>query len=72
MFHQKIDEKLGKFEPREDEGIFLVYSSRSEWYKCYNKRLRIFFEYIDVVIDEACINLKQVTSAKEDDNNEDG
>jgi len=33
------DEKLGKFEPREDGGILLGYSSRSKGYKCYNKDL---------------------------------
>jgi len=37
-FIKNNDEKLGKFEPRE-EGIFLGYSSRSKAYKCYNKRL---------------------------------
>ena len=47
------DEKLGKFEPRADERIFLVYSSRSRAYKCYNKRLRKIVECIDVVIDES-------------------
>ena len=57
-FIKNIDEKLGKFEPRADEGIFLGYSSRSNGYKCYNKRLRKFVECIDVVIDEACRNLK--------------
>ena len=39
-FIKNNDEKLGKFEPRADEGIFLGYSSRSRAYKCYNKRLR--------------------------------
>jgi hypothetical protein len=47
------DEKLGKFELRADEGIFLDYSSRSKAYKCYNKRLRKIVECIDVVINES-------------------
>ena len=38
-FIKNNDEKLGKFEPRADDGIFLGYFSRSKVYKCYNKRL---------------------------------
>ena len=38
-FIKNNDEKIGKFEPRADEGIFFGYSSRSKAYKCYNKRL---------------------------------
>ena len=53
-FIKNTDEKIGKFEPRVDERIFLGYSSGSKGYKCYNKRLRKFVECIDVVIDEAC------------------
>ena len=36
---KRTDEKLGKFEPRADEGTLLGYSSISKGYKCYNKRL---------------------------------
>jgi len=56
----RTDEKLGKFEPRADEGILLGYSSRSKGYKCYNKRLGKIIESIDVVVDEAGKNPKQV------------
>jgi hypothetical protein len=47
------DDKLGKFDSRVDEGIFLGYSTRSKAYKCYNKRLHKVVECIDVRIDEA-------------------
>jgi len=57
---KRTDEKLGKFEPRADEGILLGYSSRSKGYKCYNKRLGKFFGSIDIVVDEAGENPKQV------------
>ena len=52
-FIKNNDEKIGKFEPKEDEGILLGYSSRSRAYKCYNKRLRKIVECIDVVVDES-------------------
>jgi hypothetical protein len=55
---------VGKFEPRADEGILLGYSSRSKGYKCYNKRLGKIVESIDVVVDEACKNPKQIKSTK--------
>lgn len=68
----KTDEKLGKFEAKEAEGIILGYSSRSKGYKCYNKRLRKIVESIDVVIDEAYRNLEQIKSTEEYNNEEDG
>ena len=49
---KNIDEHLGKFEPRADEGIFLGYSPHSKSYKCYNKRLGRIVDNIDVVVDE--------------------
>ena len=59
FFIKNNDEKLGKFEPRADEGILLGYSSRSRAYKCYNKRLWKIVECIDVVIDESPIARKE-------------
>lgn len=50
-FINKIDDKVGKFESRVDEGILLGYSSRIKGYKCYNKRLQNIVESIDVVFD---------------------
>jgi len=46
------DEKLGKLEPRADEGILLGYSHHSKSYKCYNKILGRIVDSIDVVVDE--------------------
>ena len=57
---KRTDENLGKFEPRADEGILLGYSSRSKGYKCYNIRPGKIVESIDVVVDEAGKNPKQV------------
>ena len=55
---KRTDEKLGNFKPNSDEGILLGYSSRSKGYKCYNKILGKIVEIINIVVDEACKNLK--------------
>jgi hypothetical protein len=49
---KRDDEDIGKFDSREDEGIFLGYSSRSKAYRCYNKRLQKIVESVNVRIDE--------------------
>ena len=66
-FIKDNDKKIGKFEPRADEGIILGYSSRSKAYKCYNKRLQNIVECIDVVIDESLTALKREITTNEDD-----
>eukprot|EP00253_Pinus_taeda_P012436 PITA_12436 len=48
----KTNVQLGKLEPRADEGILFSYSPYSKAYKCYNKRLGIIIDNIDVVVDE--------------------
>eukprot|EP00253_Pinus_taeda_P016343 PITA_16343 len=48
----KTNVRLGKLEPRADEGILLGYSPHTKAYKCYNKRLGRIVESIDVVVDE--------------------
>ena len=45
-------EQLGKFDSKEDEGIFLGYAINSHDYRVYNKRLMIIEEYVYVVFDE--------------------
>lgn len=46
------DEKLGKFDPRVDEGIFLGYSIKIKGCMCYNKILHNIFDCIYVNVDE--------------------
>ena len=55
------DENLGKFDAREDEGIFLGYASKSKGYRCYNKTLRTIVESIDVKFDEELPNKTRST-----------
>ena len=56
------DENLGKFDAREDEGIFLGYASKSKGYRCYNKKLHKIMESIDVRFDEDLPNKTRSTS----------
>ena len=49
---KKLDEKLGKFDARSDEGIFLGYASTKKAYKCYNLRLHKIVESADVIVDD--------------------
>jgi transposase InsO family protein len=46
------DENLGKYDDRDDEGIFLGYSTNSKGYRCYNKRLHKMVDCIDIKVDE--------------------
>eukprot|EP00253_Pinus_taeda_P030036 PITA_30036 len=48
----KTNVRLGKLEPRADEGILLGYSHHNKAYKCYNKRIGRIVDSIDVVVDE--------------------
>jgi hypothetical protein len=49
---KKNDENLGKHDDRDDEGIFLGYSTNSKGYICYNKRLHELIDCIDIKFDE--------------------
>jgi hypothetical protein len=46
------DENLGKYDDRDDEGIFLGYATNNKGYRCYNKRLHKMVDCIDVKINE--------------------
>jgi hypothetical protein len=46
------DEKLGKYDDMDDEGIFLGYATNNKGYRCYNKRLHKMVDFIDVKVDE--------------------
>ena len=45
-------DKLGMFDPKADDSIFLVYSSNSKAYRVFNKRTLTVEEYIHVAFDE--------------------
>lgn len=45
-------EKVRKFEPKSDEGIFLGYSPNSRAYRVYNKRIKTVQESINVIVDD--------------------
>ena len=52
-FILKDRENVGKFDSRNDEGIFLGYSSTSKAYRIYNKRTMKVMETVNVVSDES-------------------
>jgi len=41
-----------KMDPKNDEGIFLGYSTNSRAYKVYNNRTQVVMEFINVVTDD--------------------
>ena len=66
---KKLDEKLGKFDARSDEGIFLGYASTKKAYRCYNLRLHKVVESVDVIVDD--LKTKKVKHQKITLDNED-
>ena len=65
---KREDKKIGKFDSRVDEGIFVGYSSKRKAYKCYNLRLDKVIESINVRIDEGRLTSSREYS--EESNNE--
>lgn len=53
---RRDDKKLGKFDARSNEGIFLVYNTKIKAYRCYKKSLRRIFESASVKVDEELRN----------------
>ena len=49
---KKLDDNLGKFDARSDEGMFLGYDPNKKAYKCFNFRLHKVVESADVKVDE--------------------
>ena len=64
-FIKNSDDKIGSFDSRCDEGIFLGYSSQSKAYKCFNKSLNILVETIHVKVDEVEQDKKEMRDKKE-------
>ena len=52
-FILKDRENVSKFDSRNDEGIFLGYSSTSKAYRVYNKRTNKVMKTVNVVINKA-------------------
>ena len=48
----KRDDDIGKFDPRNDESIFLGYSLKRKAYRCFNYRTKTIVECANVRIDE--------------------
>jgi len=63
--HNNGKDVLGKFDPRNDEAIFLGYSSHSKAYNVLNKRTLCVEESVDVLFDET--NSLVEINAQDDD-----
>jgi len=50
--HNNGKDALGKFDPRNDEAIFLGYSSHNKAYKVFNKQTLCVEESVHVLFDE--------------------
>ena len=61
-FIKNNDDKLGKYDARADEGIFLGYASKSKGYRCYNKIMHKIVESIDVRFDEELLDRTRSTN----------
>jgi hypothetical protein len=57
------DENLGKYDDRDDEGIFLGYATNNKEYICYNKRIYKLVDCIDIKVDEE-ISVRDVISVE--------
>jgi hypothetical protein len=57
------DENIGKYDDRDDEGIFLGYATNSKGYKYYNKRLHKLVDCIDIKVDEEIL-VRNVSSVE--------
>jgi hypothetical protein len=69
---KRIDENLGKFDDRYDEGIFLGYVSTKKSYRCYNIRLHKIVESDYVKVDDLkTMNIKHQETIL-DNEDEDG
>ena len=66
---KKLNEKLGKFDTRSGEGIFLGYASTKKAYRCYNLRLHNIVESADVTVGD--LKTKKVKHQKITLDNED-
>ena len=67
---KRDDGKIGKFDSRVDEGIFVGYSSKRKAYKCYNLRLGKVVETINVKIDESISSPNRQEDSDEQDEGE--
>ena len=50
--YTKRDDDIGKFDPRNDEGMFLGYSLKIKAHRCFNYRTKTIVECTNVRIDE--------------------
>jgi hypothetical protein len=71
---KRLDENLGKFDARSDEGIFLGYASNKKTYRCYNIILHKIVESADVKVDDLNVirikNQETILDSEDEDDEE--
>ena len=71
---KRLDENLGKFDCRSNEGIFLGYASNKKAYRCYNLRSHKIVESADVKVDDLKMirikNQETISKNKDEDDDE--
>ena len=60
-------DKLGKYDPKSDEGIFLGYSSHGKSYRIFNKRTLVVEESVHVTFDENPRKSQEIEHIDDDD-----
>ena len=58
-----ISDHIGKYDDRDDEGIFLGYATNNKGYRCYNKRLHKLVDCINIKVDEE-VPVRNVSSVE--------
>jgi hypothetical protein len=70
---KRLDENLGKFDARSDEGIFLGYAYNKKTYRCYNVILHKIVESADVKVDDLnVIRIKNQETILDSEDEDDG
>ena len=64
---KRVDDNIGKFDSRKDEGIFLGYSSTIKAYKCYNLRSHKILESTSVIVDDTKPRKNKIEENEDDE-----
>jgi len=64
---KRMDKKMGKFDSKTNEGIFLGYSCKRKAYLCFNHRLGKIVESVHVKVDESTPTTSIISQEESED-----